>query len=186
MCAADTHMVTCTVRTYVCMCVPPFSSISYLELLGLFSKLISVKREEVSAARKRTKTGLDKLLSTGEQVAVLQADLEKMQPELEQAQVCMSCVWGCMCKWCMCVHVCVYMGLLYSCTGRWDDAPSTGMLFPSHSCTSVLSLLSLCALMSSPLLPFLCLLFLPPTVFLSSPFHLLPLLSSLTIPHSLH
>ena len=92
MCVADTHMVTCTVCTYVHMCVPPISSVSYLELLGLFSKLISVKREEVSAARKRTKTGLDKLLSTGEQVAVLQADLEKMQPELEQAQVCISCV----------------------------------------------------------------------------------------------
>ena len=70
---------------------PSISCYSYLELLGLFSKLISVKREEVSAARKRTKTGLDKLLSTGEQVAVLQAELEKMQPELEKAQV--GVVW---------------------------------------------------------------------------------------------
>ena len=73
---------------YLCVCVSSILSVSYLELLGLFSKLISVKREEVSAARKRTKTGLDKLLSTGEQVAVLQEELEKMQPELEKAQVC--------------------------------------------------------------------------------------------------
>ena len=83
------HLHNVYVRT--CVCVPPISSVSYLELLGLFSKLISVKREEVSAARKRTKTGLDKLLSTGEQVAVLQEELEKMQPELEKAQVCVSC-----------------------------------------------------------------------------------------------
>ena len=76
---------------YLCVCVSSILSVSYLELLGLFSKLISVKREEVSAARKRTKTGLDKLLSTGEQVAVLQEELEKMQPELEKAQVCVFC-----------------------------------------------------------------------------------------------
>ena len=60
---------------------------SYLELLGLFSKLLKLKTDEISTARKRTKTGLDKLLSTGEEVAKLQAELEKMQPELEQAQV---------------------------------------------------------------------------------------------------
>ena len=87
------HSLDICMFVYVLMCVavPTFLYFSYLELLGLFSKLISIKREEVSAARKRTKTGLDKLLSTGEQVAVLQAELEKMQPELEKAQVCMSC-----------------------------------------------------------------------------------------------
>jgi dynein heavy chain len=60
---------------------------SYLELLGLFSKLLKLKKDEISTARSRTKTGLDKLLATGEQVAELQAELEKMQPELEKAQV---------------------------------------------------------------------------------------------------
>ena len=181
MCAADTHMVTCTVRTYVCMCVPPISSVSYLELLGLFSKLISVKREEVSAARKRTKTGLDKLLSTGEQVAVLQADLEKMQPELEQAQVCISCVWGGAC-------VCVCMGCTVQ-LHRRENAPSTGMLFPSHSHTSLHSLLSLSvrALMSHPLYFLSCGSFFFPLLcsfllhFISSPSS--PLSPS---PHSLH
>nr|WAW84827.1 axonemal dynein heavy chain 1 [Halisarca dujardinii] len=60
---------------------------SYLELLSLFSKLLKLKKAEVSSARSRNKTGLDKLLATGEQVAVLQAELEIMHPELEKAQV---------------------------------------------------------------------------------------------------
>lgn len=35
---------------------------SYLELLGIFSKLIGMKKNELVVARKRTKTGLDKVL----------------------------------------------------------------------------------------------------------------------------
>jgi len=34
---------------------------SYLELLGIFSKLIGLKKNELVVARKRTKTGLDKV-----------------------------------------------------------------------------------------------------------------------------
>lgn len=34
---------------------------SYLELLGIFSKLIGMKKNELVTARKRTKTGLDKV-----------------------------------------------------------------------------------------------------------------------------
>jgi dynein heavy chain len=60
---------------------------SYLELLGTFSKLLRLKINEVSTQRNRTKTGLDKLLSTSEEVAKLQLELEEMQPLLEQAQI---------------------------------------------------------------------------------------------------
>jgi dynein heavy chain len=34
---------------------------SYLELLGIFSKLIGMKKMELNTARNRTKTGLDKV-----------------------------------------------------------------------------------------------------------------------------
>ena len=34
---------------------------SYLELLGIFSRLIGIKKNELVVARKRTKTGLDKV-----------------------------------------------------------------------------------------------------------------------------
>ncbi|KAF6028262.1 hypothetical protein EB796_013428 [Bugula neritina] len=58
---------------------------SYLELLGIFSKLIGIKKNELVVARKRTKTGLDKLLSTADEVAKLQQELETMRPLLEEA-----------------------------------------------------------------------------------------------------
>ncbi|XP_063674391.1 dynein axonemal heavy chain 1-like isoform X3 [Bolinopsis microptera] len=58
---------------------------SYLELLGIFSKLINLKKEELEAARKRTKTGLTKLLNTQDDVAKMQAELETMKPMLEEA-----------------------------------------------------------------------------------------------------
>lgn len=35
---------------------------SYLELLGIFSRLIGIKKNELVVARKRTKTGLDKVI----------------------------------------------------------------------------------------------------------------------------
>ena len=34
---------------------------SYLELLGTFSRLLKLKKSEISNARQRTKTGLDKV-----------------------------------------------------------------------------------------------------------------------------
>ncbi|XP_064629143.1 dynein axonemal heavy chain 1-like isoform X2 [Lineus longissimus] len=58
---------------------------SYLELLGIFSKLITMKKMELISAKKRTKTGLDKLLTTADEVAKLQEDLETMKPMLADA-----------------------------------------------------------------------------------------------------
>ncbi|XP_022110107.1 dynein heavy chain 1, axonemal-like isoform X1 [Acanthaster planci] len=58
---------------------------SYLELLGIFSKLLTLKKMELKTAKNRTKTGLDKLLTTAEDVARMQAELETMQPQLEEA-----------------------------------------------------------------------------------------------------
>lgn len=58
---------------------------SYLELLGTFRKLVGLKKSELSTARNRTKLGLDKLLSTADEVEKLQEELETMQPLLAQA-----------------------------------------------------------------------------------------------------
>eukprot|EP00106_Octopus_bimaculoides_P020122 XP_014787564.1 PREDICTED: dynein heavy chain 1, axonemal-like [Octopus bimaculoides] len=58
---------------------------SYLELLGTFSKLIKLKKDEISTAWKRLKTGLDKLLATANDVAILQEDLARMRPLLDEA-----------------------------------------------------------------------------------------------------
>ncbi|KNE63057.1 hypothetical protein AMAG_08223 [Allomyces macrogynus ATCC 38327] len=57
---------------------------SYLELLGLYKKLLDKKRSEIQALRKRTATGLDKLLNATKEVQVLQEELEAMQPMLIQ------------------------------------------------------------------------------------------------------
>ncbi|KAK7907430.1 hypothetical protein WMY93_016042 [Mugilogobius chulae] len=58
---------------------------SYLELLNIFSKLTSRKKNELSNARERMKTGLDKLLSTADDVKKMQEELVKMRPFLEEA-----------------------------------------------------------------------------------------------------
>ncbi|XP_014674130.1 PREDICTED: dynein heavy chain 1, axonemal-like [Priapulus caudatus] len=58
---------------------------SYLELLGIFTHLVKLKKSELNTARLRTKTGLDKLLSTAEEVAKMQIELEVMGPELVEA-----------------------------------------------------------------------------------------------------
>ncbi|XP_054472107.1 dynein axonemal heavy chain 1 [Anoplopoma fimbria] len=58
---------------------------SYLELLKIFSDLIGRKKQELSSARQRMKTGLDKLLSTAEDVSKMQEELETMRPLLEEA-----------------------------------------------------------------------------------------------------
>jgi len=58
---------------------------SYLELLGIFSRLIGIKKNELIVAKNRTKTGLNKLLTTADEVAKLQQDLETMRPMLEEA-----------------------------------------------------------------------------------------------------
>ncbi|CAL1534965.1 unnamed protein product, partial [Lymnaea stagnalis] len=58
---------------------------SYLELLGLFSQLVSKKKGELTLASMRLKTGLDKILVTTKEVAKLQEELAVMSPELEKA-----------------------------------------------------------------------------------------------------
>ncbi|XP_022600673.1 LOW QUALITY PROTEIN: dynein heavy chain 1, axonemal-like [Seriola dumerili] len=58
---------------------------SFLELLKIFSDLIGQKKQELCAARQRMKTGLDKLLSTAEDVSKMQEELETMRPLLEEA-----------------------------------------------------------------------------------------------------
>ncbi|XP_046731532.1 dynein axonemal heavy chain 1 [Silurus meridionalis] len=58
---------------------------SYLELLSIFSALIGCKKQELHSARQRMKVGLDKLLSTAEDVSKMQEELETMRPQLEEA-----------------------------------------------------------------------------------------------------
>ncbi|XP_063282706.1 dynein axonemal heavy chain 1 [Pelobates fuscus] len=58
---------------------------SYLELLGIYSKLIGKKVMEIKTAKNRMKSGLDKLLHTAEDVAKMQEELETMRPLLEEA-----------------------------------------------------------------------------------------------------
>ncbi len=58
---------------------------SYLELLSIFSKIFGLKKNQLIQAKKRTKNGLDKLLTTEKEVSKLQIDLEEMQPLLEEA-----------------------------------------------------------------------------------------------------
>ncbi|XP_078663939.1 dynein axonemal heavy chain 1-like [Branchiostoma floridae x Branchiostoma belcheri] len=58
---------------------------SYLELLGIFSRLLGMKKTELNTARNRMKTGLDKLLATADEVAKMQEELETMKPLLEEA-----------------------------------------------------------------------------------------------------
>uniref|UniRef100_A0A8C3K8B9 Dynein axonemal heavy chain 1 n=1 Tax=Calidris pygmaea TaxID=425635 RepID=A0A8C3K8B9_9CHAR len=58
---------------------------SYLEFLSIFSSLIGKKKQELTAAKKRMKSGLDKLLQTAEDVARMQEELESARPLLAQA-----------------------------------------------------------------------------------------------------
>ncbi|NXN51379.1 DYH1 protein, partial [Rynchops niger] len=58
---------------------------SYLEFLSIFSSLIGKKKQELMTAKKRMKSGLDKLLQTAEDVARMQEELESARPLLAQA-----------------------------------------------------------------------------------------------------
>ncbi|KAM4722817.1 dynein axonemal heavy chain 1 [Rhinophrynus dorsalis] len=58
---------------------------SYLEFLGIYSKLIGKKLMEIKTDKDRMKSGLDKLLHTAEDVAKMQEELEVMRPQLEEA-----------------------------------------------------------------------------------------------------
>lgn len=55
---------------------------SYLELLSTFLKLLAEKRTEVTSAKKRLESGLDKLTSTANQVEDMQKELQELQPVL--------------------------------------------------------------------------------------------------------
>lgn len=59
---------------------------SYLELLSTYEKLLAEKREEVGGLCQRLSVGLDKLITTGEEVAVMQEELVALQPVLEKTQ----------------------------------------------------------------------------------------------------
>jgi dynein heavy chain len=59
---------------------------SYLELLLVFRKLLDIKRTELNALRKRTATGLEKLLSATKEVEILSEELNRMQPMLLQTR----------------------------------------------------------------------------------------------------
>ncbi|KAJ7552868.1 hypothetical protein O6H91_06G073600 [Diphasiastrum complanatum] len=56
---------------------------SYLELLRTFIKLLAEKREELGQLRSRLEIGLDKLLTTANEVELMQKELVRLQPVLE-------------------------------------------------------------------------------------------------------
>lgn len=57
---------------------------SYLELLGTLIRLLAAKRTEIVEGRRRLEVGLQKLISTAQQVEVMQAELRDLQPILEK------------------------------------------------------------------------------------------------------
>uniref|UniRef100_A0A8C2YBK7 Dynein axonemal heavy chain 1 n=1 Tax=Coturnix japonica TaxID=93934 RepID=A0A8C2YBK7_COTJA len=58
---------------------------SYLDFLNIFCSLIGKKKEELKTAKNRMEGGLDKLLQTADDVAVMQEELESARPLLAQA-----------------------------------------------------------------------------------------------------
>ncbi len=58
---------------------------SYLELLSLFNQILNEKRSTLEALRGRLQLGVDQLLKTANEVALLQEELERTQPLLQQA-----------------------------------------------------------------------------------------------------
>ena len=59
----------------------------YLELLKTFAKILGVKKRDLMMQRNRTAYGLDKLLTTAKEVAILQEQLTAMQPQLKEAAI---------------------------------------------------------------------------------------------------
>ncbi|KIZ07415.1 Dynein heavy chain 17, axonemal [Monoraphidium neglectum] len=58
---------------------------SYLELLGSYKKLLGKRQDEVMSAKRRYEVGLEKLATTEESVAGMQAELTALQPQLEES-----------------------------------------------------------------------------------------------------
>ena len=59
---------------------------SFLEVLDTYKNVLADKRKEVGTLKDRLKTGLDKLISTAEQVGELQVQLTAMEPVLVKTQ----------------------------------------------------------------------------------------------------
>ena len=57
---------------------------SYLELLSTFKNVLQQKRKQVGVLIHRFQSGLDKLASAEEQVAVMEKELTELQPVLEK------------------------------------------------------------------------------------------------------
>uniref|UniRef100_A0A8B9CFF1 Dynein axonemal heavy chain 7 n=1 Tax=Anser brachyrhynchus TaxID=132585 RepID=A0A8B9CFF1_9AVES len=58
---------------------------SYLELISTFKTLLEKKRTKVMEMKRRYEVGLEKLNSAASQVALMQSELEALQPQLRQA-----------------------------------------------------------------------------------------------------
>ncbi|XP_060516742.1 dynein axonemal heavy chain 7 [Cylas formicarius] len=59
---------------------------SYLEMINTFKTFLARKRKQILLAKNRYEVGLEKLENAGAEVAVMQAALEALQPELVVAQ----------------------------------------------------------------------------------------------------
>jgi dynein heavy chain len=60
---------------------------SYLELISMYLTMLKEAKEKVTFSINRYQGGVDKLVTTGEMVTSLKADLLKLQPVLEQAAI---------------------------------------------------------------------------------------------------
>ncbi|KFQ84601.1 Dynein heavy chain 7, axonemal, partial [Phoenicopterus ruber ruber] len=58
---------------------------SYLELISTFKSLLEKKRTKVMKKKRRYEVGLEKLNSAASQVALMQSELEALQPQLREA-----------------------------------------------------------------------------------------------------
>ncbi|PKU44662.1 hypothetical protein llap_5027 [Limosa lapponica baueri] len=58
---------------------------SYLELISTFKSLLEKKRTKVMKIKRRYEVGLEKLDSAASQVALMQTELEALQPQLQEA-----------------------------------------------------------------------------------------------------
>ncbi|GMI07902.1 hypothetical protein TrRE_jg5473 [Triparma retinervis] len=59
---------------------------SFLEVLSTYKSVLNTKQKEVGTLKNRLQVGLDKLLSTAEQVGTLQVQLREMEPVLVKTQ----------------------------------------------------------------------------------------------------
>ena len=59
---------------------------SFLEVLNTYKSVLNAKRLEVGTLKSRLQNGLDKLISTADNVAVLQTQLREMEPVLVKTQ----------------------------------------------------------------------------------------------------